>query len=461
MALLLTVLLMASLLNPSAAHAAPTVKEKEPNDTTATAQRVDLGTTVQGKIEDRGWVTDFYRFSAPKPGKLTLDLRFGDHLGTEGDLTLKIFNSSGTQIERIILTPADHSGAKLRSLAMFVEAGTFYVSLDTYRSQWYGASYTLKTTVTAMASETEPNGTTATADVIALGQKTVGATLEDPHWAARDNDYFRVALSKRTTVQVDFRFACNLGTEELYRLRLLDNKGKQLLDRGLTGSECNGAGLRGQRVTVPAGNLYVHISSRFANDVTRGKQYSLTVSPASPFTDVRPGMEHYDAMVWMKESGTSTGWSDGTYRPLSSVNRDAMAAFLYRDAGSPKVTLPRTSPFRDLKRTDEHYKAIVWAYQKGITTGWATSKGREFRPVQPIARDAMAAFLYRYADSPRYTTPKGACFTDVRSNQQFAKEMCWMKSTGISKGWSDGTYRPLQSVKRDAMAAFLYRYTST
>ncbi|MGO3211329.1 MAG: hypothetical protein ACTIJK_16210 [Brachybacterium sp.] len=55
MALLLTVLLMASLFNPSAAHAAPTVKEEEPNDTTATAQRVDLGTTVQGKIEDRGW----------------------------------------------------------------------------------------------------------------------------------------------------------------------------------------------------------------------------------------------------------------------------------------------------------------------------------------------------------------------------------------------------------------------
>ena len=33
-----------------------------------------------------------------------------------------------------------------------------------------------------------------------------------------------------------------------------------------------------------------------------------------------------------------------------------------------------------------------------------------------------------------------------------------MKSGGISTDWSDGTYRPLQSVKRDAMAAFLQRY---
>lgn len=47
--------------------------------------------------------------SAPTPGKLTLDLRFGDHLGAEGSLTLKILNSSGTQIERTILTPAEYS----------------------------------------------------------------------------------------------------------------------------------------------------------------------------------------------------------------------------------------------------------------------------------------------------------------------------------------------------------------
>ncbi len=32
-----------------------------------------------------------------------------------------------------------------------------------------------------------------------------------------------------------------------------------------------------------------------------------------------------------------------------------------------------------------------------------------------------------------------------------------MHAKGISKGWSDDTYRPLQPVARDAMAAFMYR----
>lgn len=178
---------------------------------------------------------------------------------------------------------------------------------------------------------------------------------------------------------------------------------------------------------------------------------------AGPFKDVRKGQEHYEAMAWMKSSGISTGWSDGTYRPLQPVNRDAMAAFLYRMDGSPKVTLPTRSPFRDVRPGQEHYNAIIWAYQEGITLGWSDGT---FRPTQPIARDAMAAFLYRYAGSPRYTEPSRSPFSDVRHGQAFSREMAWMKAAGISTGWRDGTYRPLQPVKRDAMAAFLHRYST-
>lgn len=58
-----------------------------------------------------------------------------------------------------------------------------------------------------------------------------------------------------------------------------------------------------------------------------------------------------------------------TYRPLQPVNRDAMAAFLYRMAGSPAVRLPAASPFKGVSPRDQHYKAIIWAKQRGITTG--------------------------------------------------------------------------------------------
>ncbi|ATG50930.1 glutamate--cysteine ligase [Brachybacterium vulturis] len=178
---------------------------------------------------------------------------------------------------------------------------------------------------------------------------------------------------------------------------------------------------------------------------------------AEDFVDVPPGTMFYDEIMWMADNGYSTGWEDGTFRPLEPVNRDAMAAFLYRLAGSPEVDLPRSEPFTDVEKGDEHYAAIMWAYQQGITEGWDDGT---FRPTTPIARDAMAAFVYRYAGSPDVEDPTSAVFDDVSASNQFATEIAWMRSEEITTGWPDGTYRPLAPTNRDATAAFLYRMSA-
>ena len=48
-------------------------------------------------------------------------------------------------------------------------------------------------------------------------------------------------------------------------------------------------------------------------------------------------------------------------------------------------------------------------------------------------------------------------FSDVPASNQFHREITWVTDIGIATGWPNGTFRPYQSVKRDAMAAFLYR----
>ena len=180
--------------------------------------------------------------------------------------------------------------------------------------------------------------------------------------------------------------------------------------------------------------------------------------PEHPFSDMGPGDEHYESVLWAYQNGIAKGWEEEddtlTYRPLQPVNRDAMAAFLYRLADSPAVTPPRTEPFTDVKRGQEHYDAIIWAYQMGITTGWSD---RTFRPTQPITRDAMAAFVYRYAGSPERPAPTERPFPDVAADSMYAKEIAWLKDEGITTGWWDGTYRPLGPMNRDATAAFMHR----
>jgi|GEM_PF-4853617 len=51
-------------------------------------------------------------------------------------------------------------------------------------------------------------------------------------------------------------------------------------------------------------------------------------------------------------------------------------------------------------------------------------------------------------------------FTDVPDNLMFSKEINWIHDAGITTGWPDGTYRPGEPIHRDAMAAFIHRYSA-
>ncbi|MFF2296509.1 S-layer homology domain-containing protein [Arthrobacter bambusae] len=191
---------------------------------------------------------------------------------------------------------------------------------------------------------------------------------------------------------------------------------------------------------------------------------------SSPFSDVPTNYTYFTEINWLATQGISTGWVEAngtkTYRPLQPVNRDAMAAFMYRLAGSPAFTPPAVSPFADLTPQTPFYKEITWLATQGISTGWDEGNGiKTYRPLQPVNRDAMAAFMYRLAGSPAFTAPAASPFTDVTPQTAFYKEITWLSSTGISTGWTETngtrTYRPVTAVARDAMAAFMYRYNTS
>lgn len=190
-------------------------------------------------------------------------------------------------------------------------------------------------------------------------------------------------------------------------------------------------------------------------------------APPSPFADLIFGQQFLADMNWMHQKGISTGWTEAdgsrTYRPLLPVKRDAMAAFMYRLSGSPAYKPPAVSPFADVPVSSPFYKEISWLAEAKISTGWAQQDGRsEFRPMESVNRDAMAAFLYRLAGSPRHIPSANSAFTDVSSGNQFHHEISWLAASGISTGWkaSNGTavFLPGESVARDAMAAFMKRW---
>ena len=185
------------------------------------------------------------------------------------------------------------------------------------------------------------------------------------------------------------------------------------------------------------------------------EQQRLDPAP-SRFTDVPAENQFYAEINWLAQRRITTGYPDGTFRPGENVERGAMAAYFYRLAGTPQFTAPDNPTFSDVPKSHPFYKEIEWMAARGITTGYGDGT---FRPSASVNRDAMAAFFYRYANSPQFAAPAASPFKDVPANSQFYKEIAWLAEQGITKGWDDGTYRPGEPIHRDAMAAFLYRYS--
>jgi hypothetical protein len=177
------------------------------------------------------------------------------------------------------------------------------------------------------------------------------------------------------------------------------------------------------------------------------------------FTDVDKDHPFCPEIKWMADNDIAFGYPDGSYRPLADVTRQAMAGFIYRLGGSENGPDPSCAsrPYPDVSTANTFCGEIAWMQAEGIGTGYADGT---FRPGAPISRQAMAAFLYRFSGSPRGPDPTCATdeFTDVATSHPFCGEIDWMVDQGITEGFPDGSFRPTNSISRQAMAAFIFRY---
>ena len=188
---------------------------------------------------------------------------------------------------------------------------------------------------------------------------------------------------------------------------------------------------------------------------------------------------HYEDINWLAEERISTGWAlaDGSheFRGMSPVVRQDMAAFLYRLAGSPAYvpTPDDVAAFVDVDGSTPHYTEILWLASEGISQGWNVGGGRrEFRGMETVKRQDMAAFLRRLTGrmGGDAQMPDGASnpFYDVDSTNPdenartpHCEDIVWLAGTGVTTGWDEGngrrSYRGMNDVVRQDMAAFLHR----
>lgn len=95
----------------------------------------------------------------------------------------------------------------------------------------------------------------------------------------------------------------------------------------------------------------------------------------SPYTDLTPGDARYKVAIWATRVGLTTGWSDGSFHYDTPASRGAYFTFLYRAAGSPKVTLESLDAANavraekgaaPIKEGSELHRAMSWVYQHAL-----------------------------------------------------------------------------------------------
>lgn len=113
-------------------------------------------------------------------------------------------------------------------------------------------------------------------------------------------------------------------------------------------------------------------------------------------------------------------------------------------------------PFVDVPDGVWYYDDLKYAYDKGLINGTGANT---FTPDGEVSRGQAVTVLYRLAGQP---SVKGmTCpFTDLKG--EWSKDaVIWAYNCGIAKGLSETLFGEDESVTREQLAAFMFRYADT
>ena len=175
------------------------------------------------------------------------------------------------------------------------------------------------------------------------------------------------------------------------------------------------------------------------------------------FDDVKDTERYfYEPVYWAysHKPQITKGTSEKHFSPDANVTRGQMVTFLWRLAGEPEPE--GEAKFNDVKADRYFAKAIAWAAENEITTGYADGSGN-FGPDDNCTREQIVTFLWRYAKKP--AAEKTAEFTDTRANAYYLDALSWAAENEITLGLNDGTGRfgVGMSCTRAMAVTFLYR----
>ena len=210
-------------------------------------------------------------------------------------------------------------------------------------------------------------------------------------------------------------------------------------------------------VTIPAGSIGDRrYTAHWEFDPTIIA--ALNPTPNVDFLDVsRTDWFYYDVR-YVCENGLMNGTSRNRFSPYGTATRGMLVTILYRMENEPRCF--GSAAFSDVKPGAYYEKAVVWASQNNIVSGYTDGT---FRPDAPVTREQLASILYRYTlyrgqDVSAGETTSLTGYGDAQAVSSYAlPAMRWACGTGFLQG-ANGKLNPSGLATRAQLAAMLHRY---
>ena len=118
------------------------------------------------------------------------------------------------------------------------------------------------------------------------------------------------------------------------------------------------------------------------DNITDAATWKPTEKDWNRFSDVNRNTPHAEDILWLAHAGISTGYPDGTFRGMVSVYRQDMAAFLHRlTLLAGKGSGAASQNFSDVTDATPHASDIRWLGGSGIAQGYPDGTFRGMTPV--------------------------------------------------------------------------------
>ena len=211
----------------------------------------------------------------------------------------------------------------------------------------------------------------------------------------------------------------------------------------------SGESYEAMRVTITARDASGNIGRASVDVEPRGVDHK--------FTDIGSywGATYVD---FLYNSGVTTGYADGSFRPGQNITRAQFAVMLYRYLGLEEADYAHVSlPFADNgKIADYAVPAIKALYTEGIINGSTGKDGKlYFNPNSSLTR-AQAATMIGRTQEKGYDSVE-LTFTDAGKIPAYARfYIQTMAAQGIIGGYTDGSFKPNNNITRGQMAKILY-----